>query len=262
MNLTGETSQSPPLERVLKSDRFITIGSLVFVCLVSWFYILSGAGVGMGEMVSVKSSWTPAYFALMLTMWWVMMVAMMLPSAAPTILLFAAVNRKSHQQGRPYTQTGFFAAGYLAVWGGFSFVAVVAQWGLVHLTLLSTMMQTTSPYLGAGLLIAAGAYQLTPLKQACLRHCRSPIEFIAHHWRQGTVGAFRMGLEHGLFCLGCCWVLMALLYYGGVMNLWWIAGLAFYVLIEKLSPLGPRFGRFTGSFLIIWGVGVLLEAAG
>jgi predicted metal-binding membrane protein len=263
-------AESPGLERVLKRDRHIVIGGLVFVSLASWLYILTGAGMDSGEtasisgsaMITMKLTWTPAYFVLMLTMWWVMMVAMMLPSAAPMVLLFATVNRKSRQQGQPYTPTGFFAAGYLVAWGGFSLIAVVLQWGLGRLTFLSPMMQTTSLYLGAGLLIGAGIYQLTPLKQACLRHCRSPLQFIAYHWRHGTGGALRMGLEHGLFCLGCCWVLMTLLFYGGVMNLWWIAGLAIYVLIEKLAPLGARLGRYTGGLLILWGVGVLVGSAG
>jgi predicted metal-binding membrane protein len=264
MNLTEGTSQRTSLERILKRDRFIVIGSLVFVCLASWLYILGGAGMDTPGMASSASStmmmkltWTPAYFVLMLAMWWVMMVAMMLPSAAPSVLLFATVNRKNRQQGQLYVPTGFFAAGYLIAWGGFSLVAVLIQWGLERLALLSPMMQTTSLYLGAALLIVAGLYQLTPLKHACLRHCRSPIDYLAHHWRQGSVGAFRMGLEHGLFCLGCCWVLMALLFYGGVMNLWWITGLALYVLIEKLAPLGPRFSRYTGGLLILWGVVVM-----
>jgi len=262
--------ESSAFERVLKRDRHIVVGGLVIVGLASWLYILTGAGMDMGQMsamsggamTTITSAWTPAYFALMLVMWWVMMVAMMLPSAAPMVLLFATVNRKSRQQGQPYGPTGFFAAGYLVAWGGFSLIAVFLQWGLERLTFLSPMMQTTSLYLGAGLLIGAGIYQLTPLKQACLRHCRSPLQFIAYHWRYGTGGALRMGLEHGLFCLGCCWVLMTLLFYGGVMNLWWIAGLAIYVLIEKLAPLGARLGRYTGGLLILWGVGVLVGSAG
>ena len=260
---------SPVLERILKRDRQIVIGGLVFVSLASWLYILTGAGMDTGKMtpmsggamLTMKLAWTPAYFTLMLTMWWVMMVAMMLPSAAPMVLLFATVNRKSRQQGRPFTPTSFFATGYLIAWGGFSLFAVLLQWGLERLTLLSLMMQTTSLYLGAGLLIAAGVYQLTPLKQACLRHCQTPLQFIAYHWRPGSRGALRMGLEHGFFCLGCCWVLMLLLFYGGVMNPWWITGLALYVLIEKLAPAGPRLGRYTGGLLILWGVWVLVGSA-
>src|SRR3546814_1939194 len=146
-----------------------------------------------GAAPSLRLAWTPAYGGLMLAMWWAMMVAMMLPSAAPMMLLFAAVNRKTRQQGRPYVRTSFFTAGYLVAWGGFSLVAVFLQWGLERLLLLSPMLHVSSLYLGAALLIGAGAYQLTPLKHACLRHCRSPIEFIARYWRQGAGGAFRMG---------------------------------------------------------------------
>ena len=246
----------PGLERVLKRDRQIVVAGLAFVSLSAWIYILAGAGmqVPSAAMTAMAPSWTLAYFALMLAMWWVMMVAMMLPSAAPIVLLFATVNRKSRQQGRTWVPTSIFAAGYLVAWGGFSLIAVILQWGLERLAQLSPMMQTNSAWLGATLLVGAGIYQLTPLKQACLRHCRSPFEFIAHHWRTGTGGAFRMGLEHGLFCLGCCWVLMVLLFYGGVMNLWWIAGIALYVLIEKTAPAGPRIGRFTGTLLILWGL--------
>ena len=212
-------------------------------------------------MTTTQLAWTPAYFALMLAMWWVMMVAMMLPSVAPMVLLFAAVNRKSHQQGQPYVPTGFFVIGYLFAWGGFSLVAVLLQWWLERLALLSPIMQTTSLYLGAALLIGAGIYQLTPLKHVCLRHCHSPFDFVAHRWRQGTGGAMRMGFEHGIFCLGCCWVLMVLLFYGGIMNLWWIVGLALYVMLEKLAPAGPRIGRYTGGLLIVWGTWVLLGSA-
>ena len=147
--------------------------------------------------------------------------------------------------------------GYVVVWGGFSLGAVMVQGVLENLGLFTPMMATTSVALGGILLISAGIYQLTPLKDACLRHCRSPVEFMALHWRPGGAGAFAMGLTHGVFCLGCCWVLMGLLFYGGVMNPWWIAGLAIYVLIEKLAPAGPRIGRFTGALLILWGLWLL-----
>ena len=199
---------------------------------------------------------------MMMAMWWVMMVAMMLPGAAPMVLIFASVNRTSQEQGRSHVPTAFFLAGYLITWGGFSLGAVFLQWGLERLTVLSPMMRTTSLCLGAGLLIAAGVYQQTPLKHACLSNCRSPVQLLAHHWRPGTGGALRMGLEQGRFCLGCCWVLMALLFYGGVMNLWWIAGLAVYVLIEKLAPAGHHVGRYAGGLLVLWGAWVLVAAAG
>ena len=203
-------------------------------------------------------AWTPGYAVLMFFMWWIMMMAMMLPSAAPMILLFAVINRKQRDKGAPYVPTGIFAAGYLLVWGAFSLVAVSTQWGLERSGLLSSAMASTSVLLGAGLLIAAGVYQLTPLKHACLRHCRSPFAFITQHWRLGDLGALRMGIEHGAFCTGCCWFLMALLFYGGIMNLYWIVGLALYVLLEKTIPAGHWLGRIAGVLLIAWGGALML----
>ena len=243
------------------------IGGLVAVIVMAWLYILTGAGLGMSavEMTAMPANmemmspavWTPGYASLMVLMWWVMMIAMMLPSAAPMILLYAAINRKKREQGTPYAPTGIFASGYLAVWGGFSLAATGLQWGLERSSLVSSMMATTSVTLGGILLIAAGVWQLTPLKYACLRHCRSPIHYLSSHWRTGRWGALRMGLEHGAYCLGCCWFLMGLLFYGGVMNLYWIAGLALYVLVEKTVPAGHWVGIGMGLVLIAWG-GVVL----
>jgi predicted metal-binding membrane protein len=219
---------------------------------------MADSGV-MGEMAAMAPlTWTPAYAVLMLAMWWTMMMAMMLPSAAPMILLFALINRRQREQGAPYVATGIFAAGYALVWGAFSIIAVTAEWSLERSNLLSSMMASTSVLLGAGLLIAAGIYQLTPLKHACLRHCRSPIFFITHHWRPGEFGALRMGVEHGAFCTGCCWFLMALLFYGGIMNLYWIVGLAVFVLLEKTIPAGHWLGGVAGILLIAWGGALLL----
>jgi predicted metal-binding membrane protein len=243
-----------PLEAIVKRDRAVVLGGLGLVILLSWLYILAGAGM---DMAMGPVAWTPGYAALMLAMWWVMMVAMMLPGAAPMILMFAAVNRKQRAKGQPWVETGVFAAGYLLAWGGFSAAAVALQWGLSTAGLLSPAMATTGAMLGGVLLLAAGVWQMTPLKHACLRHCRSPMHFMLYRWRDGRRGAVAMGLEHGGFCLGCCWVLMALLFYGGVMNLAWIAGLALYVLAEKLLPAGPRFAWITGAGLILWGAIVL-----
>jgi predicted metal-binding membrane protein len=216
------------------------------------------------DRLTLPVTWTPGYALLMFLMWWLMMSAMMLPSAAPMVLLHAAVTRKglaraddagpsAPSQGLHSTTTAFIA-GYLAMWGAFSLVAVVAQWALVRGELLSAMMMSTSKLLGSGLLLSAGAWQLTPFKTVCLRHCRSPISFLSAHWHPGIGGAFRMGNEHGVFCLGCCWLLMALLFYGGIMNLIWIMGLALLVLAEKMMPAGVAFGRVTGLLLIAWGV--------
>jgi len=258
------------IEGVLKRDRAIVTAGLGAVTLASWLYILAGAGMAMpggksagmlDGMMAAPATWSISYAFLMFAMWWVMMVAMMLPSAAPMILLFVTVSRKPAKQARPSVVALVFAAGYLAAWSAFSIAAVTVQWLLASARLLSPMMESTSLALGGFLLVAAGIYQLTPLKDACLRHCRSPVYFVMNRWRPGPLGAFRMGCEHGVFCLGCCWILMGLLFYGGVMNLAWIGGLTAYVLIEKLAPMGDRIGRFTGTVLIIWGVAILAFAA-
>ncbi len=247
----------------LSRQRWVVIGGLASVTAVSWVYILAGAGMGANPdsraMMDMTTDWSPEYVALMLAMWWVMMVAMMLPSAAPMILLFAAVSRRSGEGENAVPPTALFAAGYLIVWGGFSLIAVSLQWGLDKLALLNPMMASASVPFGGALLIATGAYQMTPLKHACLRHCRSPIQFLGRHWQPGAAGAMRMGIEHGLYCLGCCWVLMTLLFYGGVMNLVWIAGIALYVLVEKLLPAGHKIGRLIGVVLILWGTGLLIR---
>jgi predicted metal-binding membrane protein len=197
--------------------------------------------------------WTPSYAVLMFFMWWVMMVAMMLPSASPMILLFARIQRSQKDKGAPFVPTSIFTMGYLATWGVFSMLAAGTQWGLERVGLLSAMMTLTSGLFAGAVLLAAGIYQLTPLKHACLRHCRSPLQFIMQHWRHGSSGALRMGIEHGAFCLACCWFLMALLFVGGVMNLYWIVGLAVFVLLEKTIPAGHWFGSITGIGFIVWG---------
>lgn len=277
------------LESVLRRDRLVVVIALVAVIVLSWAYILAGAGMGMSafEMTQMTQSvgvsdsaqpsmqemstggtaadslmatgtWTVGYAVVIFLMWWVMMLGMMLPSAAPLLLLFARMMRK--EKGAPYVPTGVFALGYVVMWAAFSAIATGAQWGLEASGLLSGIMVGTSAVLAAALLIAAGVWQLTPLKNACLRHCRSPIGFLSAHWRPGRTGAFRMGLVHGAFCLGCCWFLMALLFYGGVMNLYWIIGLALYILIEKLLPAGVRIGQLTGVALIAWGAVLLFYA--
>ena len=277
------------LESVLRRDRLVVVIALVAVIVLSWAYILAGAGMGMSafEMTQMTQSvgvsdsaqpsmqemstggtaadslmatgtWTVGYAVVIFFMWWVMMFGMMLPSAAPLLLLFARMMRK--EKGAPYVPTGVFALGYVVMWAAFSAIATGAQWGLEASGLLSGIMVGTSAVLAAALLIAAGVWQLTPLKNACLRHCRSPIGFLSAHWRPGRTGAFRMGLVHGAFCLGCCWFLMALLFYGGVMNLYWIIGLALYILIEKLLPAGVRIGQLTGVALIAWGAVLLFYA--
>jgi predicted metal-binding membrane protein len=186
-----------------------------------------------------------------------MMIAMMVPSAAPVVLIHAAIGRKRPKEDRPLAATALFAAGYLVVWAGFSLVATGLQRGLESIGVVTGMMEIASPAVAGLVLVAAGLYQLTPLKEACLRHCQQPVVFILHHWRPGGGGAFRMGLEHGGYCLGCCWFLMALLFVGGVMNLIWIAGIAIYVGIEKLAAGRPRLSSGTGAVLALAGLYVV-----
>jgi predicted metal-binding membrane protein len=203
-------------------------------------------------------AWTTSYAALIFLMWSIMMMAMMLPSAAPAILLAAALMR---QRGRNqiFRPTGLFVLGYLVIWFSFSLVATALQWGLDRVGLLSDDMASGSATLAALLLIATGVYQWTPLKQACLIQCRSPFEHLTKYWRRGAFGPMLAGAAHGLFCLGCCWMLMTLLFVGGLMNVLWIAALALLVLIEKLLPAGPRVSRLTGIALVVWGTVALFR---
>jgi predicted metal-binding membrane protein len=195
-------------------------------------------------------------------MWAVMMVAMMLPSAAPITLLVANIARKRAAAGGTFgADTVLFVLGYLAVWFGFAAGATLLQWGLDEAGLLSDTMAVANRLVAAVVLVAAGIYQITPLKEACLRHCRSPLDFLLFHWREGGLGALKSGVGHGAYCLGCCWMLMALLFVGGIMNLAWIAAIALLVLIEKTLPGGAWMGRFIGAVLVAWGAVTLAMVA-
>jgi predicted metal-binding membrane protein len=186
-------------------------------------------------------------------MWVVMMVAMMVPTAAPITLMYAAVARKAAAQHNPVAPTFVFVTGYITMWAIFSLVATVAQHALDQAALLSPMMASNSRVFGAALLVAAGAYQFTPLKNACLTNCRAPAHFLSRYWHTGNFGAFRMGLRLGAYCVGCCWILMGLLFIGGVMNLLWIAAIAIFVLLEKTVPFGVASGRVAGVVMIVVG---------
>jgi len=247
-------------ENVLRRDRVIVLSGLAAITVLSWAYVLSltsemrniemGAETAMPRM----QAWGVADFALTFSMWGVMMVAMMTPSAAPMILMFAGVNRRRREQQVSYVPTSVFLLGYLVVWAGFSVLVTTAQWGLHAVSLLSPMMAITSPVLGGVLLLAAGIYQWTPLKHVCLSKCRSPLGFVLNEWREGRWGALLMGLKHGVYCTGCCWFLMALLLVAGVMNLLGVAAIAGFVLLEKVAPGGERLGRVAGVVLVGWGV--------
>ena len=214
--------------------------------------------MGGGQMMPMSPTWTPGYAVLMFLMWAIMMMALMLPSAAPAILLAAALMRQ--RGGNDFLgSTGLFVLGYLAIWFGVSVVAVASQWGFNQIGLLSADMVSLSVFLSGVLLIAAGLYQLTPWKRACLIQCRSPFDLIAKYWRRGCLGPMLAGIRHGMFCLGCCWMMMALLFVVGVMNIFWIAGIALLVALEKLLPAGPRISQMTGILLMVWGTVVLVR---
>ena len=255
------------IERALRRDRVLVVSCLLLAVVLSWAWLLAGAGMmqEMGDMLMPMSSgpWTAGHALLVLVMWAVMMAAMMLPSAAPMILFHAAIARRRSERGESGASaaaSGAFASAYLLVWAAFSLAATGLQFGLERAALLSPMMETTSVALAAAVLIAAGLYQWTPLKQACLRYCRSPLDFVLTQWRPGARGAFLMGLRHGAVCVGCCWVLMLLLFVGGIMNFAWIAGIALFVLVEKLGPASHWISRGTGALLITWGCATLLAA--
>jgi predicted metal-binding membrane protein len=204
--------------------------------------------------------WSAADAAFTFLMWAVMMVGMMVPSAVPMSLLFAQVSRRAAAEGATLAPTFVFALGYVSIWTLFSVGATAAQWGLERAALLSPMLVSTSPLFGGALLVATGLYQWSPTKDACLEHCRAPAGFLAAHRRPGSLGAFRMGLVHGSYCLGCCWLLMGLLFFGGVMNLLWVAGLTLFVLLEKVVPRGAWLGRLAGCGLILAGAAQLWPA--
>ncbi len=229
----------------LRHDRAVVLASLALVVALAWAWLLVGAGIDMeememggGQIMLMQPEWSVGYGLVVFAMWAVMMVAMMLPSAAPVTLLVAGIARKRAAAGGVFgAGTALFVLGYLAVWLGFAAVATMLQWGLDEAGLLSDMMALASRVLAAAVLIAAGIYQWTPLKEACQRHCRSPLAFLLFHWREGGLGA------------------------RGIMNLAWIAAIALLVLIEKILPWGGWMGRITGVVLVIWGAVSLAMAA-
>jgi predicted metal-binding membrane protein len=207
------------------------------------------------SMNGMAPSWTPVDAVLLFVMWSAMMVAMMVPGAAPMVAAFATINRRRRERAAPYVPTAIFLAGYVIAWAGFSIIATALQWLLQKTELLTTMMQSASYYFSAALFLAAGLYQFSPLKERCLHYCRSPDGFILSEWRDGALGAMIMGLRHGLFCMGCCAALMALLFAVAVMDLRWVAGLTVLVTAEKLLP-GAKFWRVAiGVALIAVGAG-------
>ena len=245
-------------ERTPKRDRGLVLAAMVVLAALAWAYTVH-LGIQHGSMTDAMAmpammQWSAADFGFMLVMWAVMMFAMMLPSVTPTVMIFGRVREKREKSGRPFAPTAAFVAGYLIAWIGFSLVATAVNWWLHTGGSMSSMMGRVAPVTGGVLLIGAGIFQWTPLKNACLEHCRSPMSFLIHHWREGIAGATLMGLHHGAYCLGCCWMLMVLLFVLGVMNLPWVAVLTIVVLAEKTLPHGQILSRGLGLLLIAWGV--------
>jgi predicted metal-binding membrane protein len=260
------------LESLLRRDRIVVIAALVSVTALAWVYVLWLAAdmamggmdmtdfrmipAGIGLMAPAIAPWQPIEFAFVFVMWAVMMVGMMTPSAAPMILLYLRVGRQAMKDGKPFASTGWFATGYLLTWFAFALGATIVQWALERYALLTPMMEGVSNLFGGIVLIVAGVYQWTPLKDVCLRQCQAPWLFIQNHggFRRNLAGSLRLGARHGAYCVGCCWVLMALLFVGGVMNVLWIVLIAVFVLAEKVIPAGRLISRVAGVGFILAGV--------
>jgi predicted metal-binding membrane protein len=241
-------------------ERAVVWGGVGVLTLSAWGYLLYLHHGMSGDVRGATAPWTAVDLGFAVVMWAVMMVGMMLPAASPVIRLFATANARRRARDGVAVPTGLFVLGYLLVWGGFSVAAALAQWGLHAAALLSPALTTTSPLVGGGLLVAAGVWQLTPLKQACLARCRNPVAWLMTAWRDGAGGALAMGVRHGTDCLGCCGALMGLLFVAGVMNLLWVAAISAFVLVEKVAPGGVWEGRAASGLLI--GAGVLLASSG
>ncbi len=251
------------LKSMIRRDRWIVLFGLLSVTALAWLYLVLMAAdmndmTAMSEMGDAMAKirivpWTIVDFGLMYVMWSVMMMGMMLPSASPMVLMFAKINRDQRDKGELFVPTGTFVAGYIAIWSAFSLVATVLQLELHDAGWLSPMMASTNAAYSGIAFMLVGLYQWMPLKNACLRHCQTPLGFLMTRWRDGAGGAFRMGLSHGAYCVGCCWALMVLLFVGGVMNLLWVAAIAIFVLAEKFMQPDSWLHRISGAALIAWG---------
>lgn len=266
-------------EVVLRRDRLIVVSALGSIAALAWAYVLWLAAdmkmdgmnmdgfrmvpAGMGMMMPAAAPWSATEFVFVFLMWAVMMIGMMAPSAAPMILMYARVARQAKMAGKPLAATGWFAAGYFFAWAGFSLLATFAQWILDRQALLDAHMVGGNALLGAVILIAAGIYQWTPIKNACLVQCQTPFRFLMSHggFRSTALGCVHLGFLHGIYCVGCCWILMGLLFVVGVMNVLWIAILALLVLLEKLLPWGRALSRLIGLGCLAAGGWLLMTLA-
>ena len=271
------------LIKLFQLERWIVLICLILLCFLAWIYVFSGASMGMSawemtnfslmphhhagmqmnmpEMGMKSIPWTFQHALIVILMWWVMMIAMMLPSASPMVLLYVRVMQHSQKSSvsKKLIPTAYFVAGYLLIWLLFSLLVTLLQWQLEQQDLLSMSLISNNRWISGGLLIAAGTYQFSPLKTACLKFCRSPAQFIADYMQKGKFGAIKMGLRHGCFCLGCCWGLMLLLFVGGVMNLLWIVALSILVILEKMLPDNHILTLSLNYIFIIWGLAILIN---
>jgi predicted metal-binding membrane protein len=262
--MSAAPSQPDFLEAALRRDRLIVVAGLLTLAALAWWYLAQTAATmsaPAGMSMPAAGAWEPGETVGLALMWIVMMIAMMIPSVAPVILLFAGVSRRRRVQGLPATPVSVFILGYLLAWTGYAVIAALTQSALHSAAMLSPAMASGSPRLSGAILMLAGLYQWLPIKGACLAHCRSPLGFFSTEWREGVSGALRMGFRHGSYCVGCCWALMALLFVAGVMNLVWVAAIAGLVLAEKVVPNGRLLGRITGAVLAGFGLWVLVVDA-
>lgn len=243
-------------------DQKIVVTGLFLVAAIGWLYMFYMAWAM--ENMHLVDMWMPPRggtrtwviwdLFMLFIMWFSMMLAMMTPTATPMVMMFTTVSKQKKRRQQPHAPTFIFLAGYLVAWAIFSLVATTIQWPLHESGLLNPMMNSRSYLLSGGILVIAGLYQWTPMKDACLRQCRTPLGFLMSAWKEGIWGAFRMGMHHGLFCVGCCWALMAVLFAVGVMNMLWVILITVFVLLEKILPFSPRLMRaVTGLVLIAWG---------
>ena len=253
IDVRGHAPHAGMIEAAARNERRIVLCGIAVVAMLGLYLTIASGDALMMRPVATGI----IYAALLFVMWWTMMMAMMLPSAAPAILLFGALSRKLSAGGGRIWPMLAFAAGYMAIWSVFSLAATLLQLVARRVMPLTGMFAVTSALAGGLILVLAGLYQFTALKYACLRKCRTPLTFFARNWRTGTGGAFHMGLDHGLFCVGCCWVLMGLLFYGGVMDLSWILGLAVFIAAEKLIPSGRLLTLSSGLALLGWGLWIV-----
>jgi len=266
------------LESVLRRDRALVGAALIILVVLAWAYVLWLAAdmemggmdmtgfrmipAGASLMMPATAPWQAIEFAFVFAMWAIMMIGMMVPSAAPMILIYARVGRQAAAKQKPFAASSWFAGGYLLAWIGFALAATLAQWAVERWGWLTSTMASASTVFSGFVLIAAGLYQWTPLKNACLRQCQAPLQFIQRHggFRGNVTGSLALGVRHGAYCIGCCWVLMALLFVGGVMNVFWIAAITIFVLAEKLVPTRRLIPRVSGTGLLVAGVWLIASA--